>query len=104
MPTFLKNLTEYKGFVSKKGLVVVDFYADWCGPCKFIAPIFEEWSKKYTDVAFGKVNVDEADDIASEEAIEAMPTFIFYKDGQVIKKIQGADQSQILSILEKKGV
>lgn len=104
MPTYFKNLNEYKTFIQAKGLVIIDFYADWCGPCKQIAPMFEEWSKKYEKVAFGKVNVDESDDIATHEAIEAMPTFKFYLDGKFLKNVVGANTKDILETLEKYGL
>merc|ERR1711994_1026486 len=63
-------------------LVVIDFYATWCGPCKMIAPKLEEMSKTKTNVVFLKVDVDEAEDVAMEYNISAMPTFLFMKNGK----------------------
>jgi thioredoxin 1 len=74
------------------GNVVIDFYATWCGPCKRIAPIFEDLSDKfYTKVQFLKVDVDESPDLVETFDVHAMPTFVFLKDGKVVKKVEGAD-------------
>ncbi|KAL9273119.1 Thioredoxin H-type 1-like protein [Drosera capensis] len=66
---------------SKK--VVVDFTASWCGPCRFIAPILADIAKKTPHVIFLKVDVDELKAVAEELAVEAMPTFLFLKDGEL---------------------
>ena len=61
---------------------MIDFHAQWCGPCKMIAPQVEAMDKEMADVCFLKVDVDEAEDVAAEYSITAMPTFIFLKNGQ----------------------
>jgi thioredoxin 1 len=73
-------------------LVVVDFSASWCMPCKMIGPVFESLSRRreYKDVHFLKVDVDEAQDIAREYQIRSMPTFLFIRNGQVIENFAGA--------------
>lgn len=83
-------------------LVVVDFYADWCGPCKMIAPKVEELSKldENKDVIFCKVNVDEAEEIAAKYGIEAMPTFLFFKNTQV-DSFKGADIDKLKQFVGK---
>ncbi len=73
-----------------EGLVVVDMYADWCGPCRMMAPIIEELSEDYDDVKFTKLNVDEADDIAAKYGVMSIPTFLFVKNGEVAAQIVGA--------------
>ena len=73
---------------------IVDFYATWCGPCKAIAPMIEKWStNQYADanVDFFKVDVDVVGDVAREQEVSAMPTFILFKDGQRVDQIIGAD-------------
>ncbi|KYN19855.1 Thioredoxin-2, partial [Trachymyrmex cornetzi] len=65
-------------------LVVIDFFAVWCGPCKMIGPLIEELSKEMLDVVFLKVDVDECEDIAAEYEISSMPTFVFIKEGKVV--------------------
>lgn len=71
--------------------VVVDFYADWCGPCKMIAPIIEQLSTEYEGrVKIGKVNTDENRGVASKYSIMSIPTILFIKDGKVVDTVVGA--------------
>ncbi len=77
--------------VPQQGAVVIDFFATWCGPCKRIAPTYENLSKAFTTVKFLKVDVDESPELVDKYSIQAMPTFVFLKDGQVVKKVEGAD-------------
>ncbi len=70
--------------------VLVDFWAEWCGPCKMVAPILDELAGEYAGrVKMGKVNVDEAQDLAAEYGIRAIPTMLLFKDGQVVEQIVG---------------
>lgn len=71
-------------------LVVIDMYADWCGPCKMMAPVIESLSDTYEDVKFVKINVDNAPDIASRFHVESIPNFVFIKGGKVVNQIVGA--------------
>jgi len=78
--------------IPQQGAVVIDFFATWCGPCKRIAPVFEDLADKfYPKVQFFKVDVDESAELVDMFGVSAMPTFIFLKDGQVVKKVEGAD-------------
>nr|CAB3452165.1 unnamed protein product [Digitaria exilis] len=81
--------------------VVIDFTASWCGPCRFIAPVFGEFAKKYPHVFFLKVDVDELRDVAEEYNIEGMPTFHFIKDGEKIDLVVGANKDELLTKVEK---
>ncbi|KAL7488969.1 hypothetical protein ACHAW6_014550 [Cyclotella cf. meneghiniana] len=85
---------------SKEKLVVVDFTASWCGPCQMIAPKFEAMSKQYTNVVFVKVDVDAQEKIAGMCGIRAMPTFQFYKNGQKVDELCGANEAGIRSKVE----
>lgn len=77
-------------------LVVVDFYATWCGPCKMIAPKLGELSTQYEDKAVViKVDVDECEDIAVEYGVSSMPTFLFFKNGKVVKTFSGASVEKL---------
>jgi len=76
-------------------LVVVDFTASWCGPCKRIAPFFEDMSNKYTRATFLKVDVDDCQDTAAANGVSAMPTFIFFRNKTKIDRIQGADTAAL---------
>nr|XP_053643442.1 thioredoxin-2-like [Cherax quadricarinatus]UCU83347.1 thioredoxin [Cherax quadricarinatus]UQI50501.1 thioredoxin [Cherax quadricarinatus] len=82
-------------------LVIVDFYATWCGPCKMIAPKLEAMSEEMTDVVFLKVDVDECEDVAMEHQISCMPTFVFFKGGQKIESFSGANEVKIRETLDK---
>ncbi|KAI1285647.1 UBX domain-containing protein 4 [Halotydeus destructor] len=79
-----------------KKLVVVDFTASWCGPCKFIAPAFEQLSNRYANGAvFLKVDVDECQDTAHSQSVSAMPTFVFYKEKREVARVQGANATEL---------
>jgi thioredoxin 1 len=82
--TFSKDVLE------KKGVVFVDFYADWCGPCKSTEPIVEEISNEMDAVSFVKVDVDANQELASQYSVFSIPTFIMFKDGKVAGQIVGA--------------
>lgn len=70
--------------------VLVDFWASWCGPCKMIAPIFEELAGEYKDeVKFGKVNVDEQASLAAKFRVTSIPTLILFKNGEITKSSVG---------------
>ena len=73
------------------GLVMVDFWAAWCGPCKIIAPIVEELSNEYTGkLKVLKLNTDENQDVAGKYQIMGIPSLLFFKEGKVIEKLVGA--------------
>lgn len=81
---------EYKEILDKKsGKVVIDFFAEWCGPCQMLAPVMEEVSKEYPDVEFYKVNIDEEQELAIENSVFSIPTIVFLKDGQEAKRAVG---------------
>jgi len=82
-------------------LVVVDFHATWCGPCKVIAPSIEELSKEMTNVVFLKVDVDENEEVAEKYEIKAMPTFKFFKNGKVVTEMLGANLDKLKQLLEE---
>ncbi|MDR0852877.1 MAG: thioredoxin [Clostridiales Family XIII bacterium] len=88
----VKILTEstYEQEISS-GAVVVDFYADWCGPCKAMAPIFEELSGDYEGkITFAKINVDENKNVAIANKVMSIPTLLIFKDGEQIDRSTGS--------------
>jgi len=88
--------------LNHKGLVLVDFYADWCGPCKMTSPILEELSNEVKDVKFIKINVDENPELASQYNVFSIPTFLIFKDGKIIHQFVGArGKDGFLSEIEK---
>ena len=81
-------------------LIVIDFWAEWCGPCKMVGPIIDQLAEEYKDkVVIGKVDVDNNDDATSKYSIRNIPTTIFIKDGEVVDKIVGAGSKK--SFVEK---
>jgi len=78
--------------------VVVDFWAEWCGPCRMVGPIVEELAKEYEGkVIVGKMDVDENVDTPTTYGIRNIPTILFFKDGQVVDKQVGATQKSVLA-------
>ncbi|KAF2861835.1 thioredoxin-domain-containing protein [Piedraia hortae CBS 480.64] len=88
------NLTSKKDFdealAVKGSLMVVDFFATWCGPCKVIAPQVVEMSNRFKNARFYKIDVDELPAVAQELGITAMPTFVLFKDGEKVQDVVGA--------------
>lgn len=95
----VKIITEFNE-IPQESAVVIDFFATWCGPCKRIAPMYEELSKKFTKVTFLKVDVDESEEIASKFCIQSLPTFVFLKNGVEVHRIEGADLRGIIEQVE----
>lgn len=82
--------TNFTQIVSSDKPTLVDFWADWCGPCKMMHPVFESLSKKYPKIKFARVNVDQNQNIAMKFAVQSIPMFIMFKSGQIIDKMVGA--------------
>lgn len=82
--------------------VIVDFFAIWCGPCKMLAPVFEEVAKIKTEMQFYKIDVDNSSDLAIKYEVEFVPTMIVFKDGKEVTRIGGAtDEQNLLAELNK---
>lgn len=83
--------------------VLVDFYADWCGPCKMLAPVVEELAKEYEGVyKIGKLNVDESPNTASTYRVMSIPTLLFIKNGQVVDSVVGVvSKTQLVAKLDQ---
>ena len=81
--------------------VLIDFYADWCGPCRMVAPILHEIAEERPDVIVAKINVDDEEELAMEFGVYSIPTLVVMKNGEVIKQASGArPKAQILAMLE----
>ena len=88
--------------LNNNGVALVDFYADWCGPCKMVAPIVNEIANERSDITVGKVNVDENNSLAVKYGVVSIPTLIVFKDGKEQTRIVGyRPKEDILAILKK---
>jgi thioredoxin 1 len=74
-------------------LVVIDFTATWCGPCKMISPVYEKMAEEFPGVVFTKIDVDANSEAAEQCGIQAMPTFQFYKGGNKVGEMKGANEA-----------
>jgi len=88
--------------ITSQGLVLVDFWAEWCGPCKMMHPIFERMAKKYRHIKFARVNVDQNQDISMKFGVQAIPTFIMFKNGNQVDKMMGAVGEPGIHMIAKK--
>ena len=94
------NKDNYEKESSCQGIVIVDFFATWCGPCMMLAPILEELSEKYKVC---KINVDEEQELAMENAVISIPTVYIYKDGNLVNKFVGyKTKEEIEKLIEAK--
>ena len=81
--------------------VLLDFYADWCGPCRMVAPLIEEIAAERSDIVVAKVNVDDEQELAGRFGVFSIPTLVVMKDGKVVNQSTGArPKAQILAMLE----
>ena len=82
--------------------VLVDFYADWCGPCKMMAPVVDQIAEENDDIKVGKINVDDEQDLAAKYGVMSIPTIGFFKGGDIVDKSVGAKpKSELLKMIGK---
>jgi thioredoxin 1 len=100
MIAYITELTDenYKGFVSKDGLVLVDVWASWCNPCKLISPIVDEISNDFNEkVSVGKLEADKNRETLAELEVRNIPTILLYKNGEIVDKSVGAVSKEKLT-------
>jgi|TARA_B100000959_G_scaffold104425_1_gene110131 thioredoxin 1 len=90
MPVIELTSQNFNQEIRNNNLLLVDFWAEWCGPCKSMHPIFTRMAKKYKQIRFARVNVDDAQDIAMKYGVQSIPTFIMFKNAEVVNTMVGA--------------
>lgn len=97
------NNENFEETIKSNKLILIDFYANWCGPCKMLAPILAEIADEYSDkLAIGKVNVDENMELAQKFYVEGIPMAVIFKDGVNVDEFVGfKDKDEIVEILKK---
>jgi thioredoxin 1 len=100
----LNNDNFEKEVLKEEKVVLVDLYADWCGPCKMLSPTVEAIAQEESEVKVGKLNVDENSDIAAEYGVRSIPTLLVFKNGELKEKTVGVQtKAQIKELLQRAG-
>ena len=97
---YLKEEKEFTE-LTKEGLVLVDFYADWCGPCQMLTPVLEELAKKNKELKIVKINVDDFQQLAIQNKVLSIPAIKIYKDGKLVNQTVGYQELEDLETLIK---
>lgn len=99
----LETYSEYETFIKNNEICIIDFWAEWCGPCKRIAPFFESLEEKYPTIAFAKINVDnfEFEVLVSQYVKNGIPLFVGFKKGEKADENIGANNERIVQLCER---
>ena len=93
---------EFNEIISNENITLIDFYADWCGPCKALSPVIDEISLERMDITVGKVNVDTERDLAEKYKVRSIPTMVIFKGGKEIERMVGfLPKEEILSKIKE---
>ncbi|KAJ0055476.1 hypothetical protein NL108_003858 [Boleophthalmus pectinirostris] len=103
MVKYITSKAEFDAELAAAGdkLLVIDFTAAWCGPCKMIAPVFEKMAADMKDCVFLKVDVDDAEELTAFCEVSSMPTFVFFKNGAQVEKFSGANADKLKETVKK---
>ena len=96
------NKSNFEEIKNSEKPVLLDFYADWCGPCRMVGPVIDEIAEERDDIVVGKINVDEEEELASQFGVYSIPTLVVIKGGKIVNQASGAKpKAQILAMVEK---
>ena len=95
------NKENYDQIKNSDKPVLLDFYAEWCGPCRMLSPVIDKIAEEREDIVVGKINVDENPELSSEFGIVSIPTLVVLKNGEIVNRSSGSrPKAQILAMLE----
>ena len=94
--------SNFEQVISRETPTLVDFWAEWCGPCRSMHPVFTRLSKKFKKIRFARLNIDENTDIATKLGIQSIPIFIMFKNGQPVDRVVGAVGEPGISLIAQK--
>lgn len=101
MSVLTVNKTNFDSIKNSSKPVLLDFYADWCGPCRMVSPIVDEIAEERSDIVVGKVNVDEQGELAMRFGVMSIPTLLVFKGGELVQKAVGArPKDALLALLD----
>jgi thioredoxin 1 len=95
------NKSNFEEIKNSEKPVLLDFYADWCGPCRMLSPVVDEIAEERDDIVVGEVNVDDEDELASQFGVFSIPTLVVLKNGRVVSQASGArPKAQVLAMID----
>lgn len=97
----LNSYTDFYRQIADSKAVVIDAYTTWCGPCRQMAPVFAQMASKYPAVTFAKIDIEKVGEVATVLNISSIPTFLFFKDGKIVDRVEGADPGKVEATLQK---